>query len=420
MRVLIVDNDKITRLIISRLLKKKLTDDILEAENGLDALEIIEKNKPELIFLDLSMPLMDGIETLEIIRSTDKFKNIPVIILSSNKDREKIAKLLELGISDYIVKPIDLTKAYQKISNLFEKIRDNSKSYQIFNFSNPNKEKLLLVHPDRDFLINFNEQFGEIYNVIFAENGNAGYTFFTQYQPKIVLLGENIPIISEIQLAQKIKSIDINKEIKIYYLGSQDISRYTELFIGKIPYTNDIKEFTRNFFTVLLSGQNLSKFLSNFIKQNILDFTLKTIISSIKTYTKQNINVIPLENLSTVPTEVLFQLDYTDKNARVSIIASLITGLNEALKIGEYHYNQIIKLDSDFLKSIETLLKGILDNILSKVIDLLELNFQKSEIVYRTKNESNIATNQLITLPLIINNNEKIIISLDVSEYIDK
>ncbi|HOM64803.1 MAG TPA: response regulator [Ignavibacteriales bacterium] len=420
MRVLIVDNDKITRLIISRLLKKKLTDDILEAENGLDALEIIEKNKPELIFLDLSMPLMDGIETLEIIRSIDKFKNIPVIILSSNKDREKIAKLLELGISDYIVKPIDLTKAYQKISNLFEKIRDNSKSYQIFNFSNPNKEKLLLVHPDRDFLINFNEQFGEIYNVIFAENGNAGYTFFTQYQPKIVLLGEKIPIISEIQLAQKIKSIDINKEIKIYYLGSQDISRYHELFIGKIPYTNDIKEFTRNFFTVLLSGQNLSKFLSNFIKQNILDFTLKTIISSIKTYTKQNINVIPLENLSTVPTEVLFQLDYTDKNARVSIIASLITGLNEALKIGEYHYNQIIKLDSNFLKSIETLLKGILDNILSKVIDLLELNFQKSEIVYRTKNESNIATNQLITLPLIINNNENIIISLDVSEYIDK
>jgi len=420
MRVLIVDNDKITRLIISRLLKKKLTDDILEAENGLDALEIIEKNKPELIFLDLSMPLMDGIETLEIIRSIDKFKNIPVIILSSNKDREKIAKLLELGISDYIVKPIDLTKAYQKISNLFEKIRDNSKSYQIFNFSNPNKEKLLLVHPDRDFLINFNEQFGEIYNVIFAENGNAGYTFFTQYQPKIVLLGEKIPIISEIQLAQKIKSIDINKEIKIYYLGSQDISRYHELFIGKIPYTNDIKEFTRNFFTVLLSGQNLSKFLSNFIKQNILDFTLKTIISSIKTYTKQNINVIPLKNLSTVPTEVLFQLDYTDKNARVSIIASLITGLNEALKIGEYHYNQIIKLDSNFLKSIETLLKGILDNILSKVIDLLELNFQKSEIVYRTKNESNIATNQLITLPLIINNNENIIISLDVSEYIDK
>ncbi len=145
-----------------------------------------------------------------------------------------------------------------------------------------------------------------------------------------------------------------------------------------------------------------------------------TSFSSIKSYTKQNINVIPLENLSTVPTEVMFQLDYTDKNSRVSIIASLITGLNEALKIGEYHYNQIIKLDSDFLKSIETLLKVILDNILSKVIDILELNLQKSEIVYRTKNESNIATNQLITLPLIVNNNEKIIISLDISEYIDK
>lgn len=420
MKVLIVDNDKITRLIITRLLKKKLTDDIMEAENGLDALAIIEKNKPDIIFLDISMPIMDGIETLEIIRANDNFKNIPVIILSSNKDKENIAKLIQLGISDYIVKPIDLTKAYQKIVNLFEKIRDNSKSYQIFNFSNPHKEKLLLIHPDRTFLVNFNENFSEIYNVLFADNGNAGYSLFTQYQPKIVLLGANIPILSEMQIAQKIKSIDVNKEIKIYYLGNPDITKNNELFEGAIPFTNNILDFTKNFFSVILSGQKLSKFISNFIKQNILDFTLKTIISAIKNYTQQTINVIPIENISTVPIEVSFQLDYTDKTNKVSIVAGLITGLNEALKIGEYYHGQIVKLDTNYLKSMESFLKGILDTVLSKIIDVLDLNFKKSEISYRTKNESNIATNQLITLPLIINNNEKIIISLDVTEYIDE
>jgi len=420
MRALIVDNDRITRLIISRLLKKKLTDDILEAENGLDALKIIQESNPEIIFLDISMPLMDGIETLEIIRSNDKFKKLPVIILSSNKDRVKITRLLELGISDYILKPIDLTKAYEKIQTIFERIRNESKSYQFFNFSNPYKDKLLIIHPDSDFLVNFNERFSEIYNVIFANNGNAGYNFFVQHQPKIVLLGQNIPVISENQLATKIRAVDPKHEIKIFQLSNESSIKQTDLIDGKIKFFNDVNVFIKEFFSVVISGTNLVKFLSNFCKKNISENILKTIISQIKSFSHQSIKVLNFETLSTFPTDVSFTVDYTDKERKVTIVIGLITGMNEILKLGEYHYGNIIKLDTEFIKTIDIFLRNTLDIIVAQLIDLLELKLQKSEIKYRNKNESNISTNQLFTIPLLLNETEKILMVFDITEYIDE
>jgi CheY-like chemotaxis protein len=420
MRALIVDNDRITRLIISRLLKKKLTDDILEAENGLDALKIIQESNPEIIFLDISMPLMDGIETLEIIRSNDKFKKLPVIILSSNKDREKITRLLELGISDYILKPIDLTKAYEKIQTIFERIRNESKSYQFFNFSNPYKDKLLIIHPDSDFLVNCNERFSEIYNVIFANNGNAGYNFFVQYQPKIVLLGQNIPVISENQLATKIRAVDPKHEIKIFQLSNESSIKQTDLIDGKIKFFDDVNVFIKEFFSVVISGTNLVKFLSNFCKKNISENILKTIISQIKSFSHQSIKVLNFETLSTFPTDVSFTVDYTDKERKVTIVIGLITGMNEILKLGEYHYGNIIKLDTEFIKTIDIFLRNTLDIIVAQLIDLMELKLQKSEIKYRNKNESNISTNQLFTIPLLLNETEKILMVFDITEYIDE
>jgi CheY-like chemotaxis protein len=79
---------------------------VLQAKNGHESLEILEKNdgNVDLILLDIVMPEMDGIETLEKIKGNEKFKNIPVIV-STNLDNEDDKKqALELGANDYLVK----------------------------------------------------------------------------------------------------------------------------------------------------------------------------------------------------------------------------------------------------------------------------------------------------------------------------
>ncbi len=104
--ILIIDDDPI----IQKLLEKQLAlsgFSTLHAMSGMEALEILEDHHVDLITLDISMPQMDGFQTLTRIRQTPAGRNLPVIILSIlNRDHLKI-KGLELGADDYMVKPFN-------------------------------------------------------------------------------------------------------------------------------------------------------------------------------------------------------------------------------------------------------------------------------------------------------------------------
>jgi len=78
------------------------------AGNGQDGTKLVEQFQPDLILLDLQMPLMNGAEALEVIRSNDWGKNVPVIILTNMGEEESPRSLRNLGIESYIVKA-DLT-----------------------------------------------------------------------------------------------------------------------------------------------------------------------------------------------------------------------------------------------------------------------------------------------------------------------
>jgi DNA-binding response OmpR family regulator len=75
--------------------------------NGAELLAIINLEKPDLMILDVMMPLMDGLKALEIIKSQDDVKNIPVILLTSLDDRGAIEKHKRMGAVDYIQKPFN-------------------------------------------------------------------------------------------------------------------------------------------------------------------------------------------------------------------------------------------------------------------------------------------------------------------------
>ena len=77
------------------------------AANGQEAIKklISEEVKPDLIFLDLNMPLMNGKQFLQACHSIDDFKNIPVIILTTSSDKKSIEETMQLGAHDYITKP---------------------------------------------------------------------------------------------------------------------------------------------------------------------------------------------------------------------------------------------------------------------------------------------------------------------------
>jgi two-component system cell cycle response regulator len=103
-KLLTVDDSKIVRMIVSRALKT-YDCQIIEAANGVEGLAAAEREKPDLILLDITMPVMDGLEMLTRLRQNPELKATPVIMLTAESSQENVARADGLGVSGYVVKP---------------------------------------------------------------------------------------------------------------------------------------------------------------------------------------------------------------------------------------------------------------------------------------------------------------------------
>ncbi len=103
MKVLLVDDSGTMRTIQRRCLNKLGIDDVVEAEDGRQALEIFESTSFDVILSDWNMPEMDGLEFLKEIRQRNK--EIPFIMITTEAERMRVVTAIQAGCSDYLVKP---------------------------------------------------------------------------------------------------------------------------------------------------------------------------------------------------------------------------------------------------------------------------------------------------------------------------
>jgi len=118
-KILIVDDAKTVRLVMENLLSKDY--EILQAESGLSAIRSIIVNRPDLVLLDYEMPVCDGSQVLEMIRSEEDFADIPVIFLTSRVDKKSVHKVLSLKPTGYLLKTLPPTKIKKEIDDYFKK-----------------------------------------------------------------------------------------------------------------------------------------------------------------------------------------------------------------------------------------------------------------------------------------------------------
>ncbi|WP_416324911.1 response regulator [[Eubacterium] hominis] len=117
-KILIVDDAMFMRTKLKDTLESAIPCECLEAKNGQIGCELFETMHPDLVLLDISMPVMDGIRALDIMRKHDK--TIPIIMCSAAGQQSQIMKAIALGAKDFIVKPfqneqiINAVKRYLK------------------------------------------------------------------------------------------------------------------------------------------------------------------------------------------------------------------------------------------------------------------------------------------------------------------
>lgn len=120
-KILVVEDNEDTREILLYRLKSMGDYEVLLAANGKEALEMATKTKPDLIIMDLKMPVMDGWEATKALRQTDWGKDLPVIALTAQAMERDEEKALSAGCNDYIAKPImDYTILKKKVEKLLK------------------------------------------------------------------------------------------------------------------------------------------------------------------------------------------------------------------------------------------------------------------------------------------------------------
>ncbi len=112
-RILVVEDDEFNRDLLTQLLEDDY--EILAAADGATCIEMAERERPDLILMDLSLPVIDGWEATRRIKMNESLKSIPIIAITAHTMRRDEEKARSAGCDDYITKPIDEALLFEKL-----------------------------------------------------------------------------------------------------------------------------------------------------------------------------------------------------------------------------------------------------------------------------------------------------------------
>ncbi len=138
--VLVVDDNHHMRSLIKELLKAIGVNNVLEAADPTDAFEILRTNPIDLLLVDFSMPMIDGVEFVQMIRNSADSPNpfIPVIMVTGHSERSKVMAARDAGVNEFLVKPINARNLLSRLQSVVENPRPFVK---VANYFGPDRRR---------------------------------------------------------------------------------------------------------------------------------------------------------------------------------------------------------------------------------------------------------------------------------------
>jgi two-component system chemotaxis response regulator CheY len=121
-KILVVDDFATMRKVIRNLLKQSGYENIVEAEDGVNALKILKSQKIDFVVSDWNMPNMSGLELLKAVRADEDLNTLPFLMVTAEALQENVVAAVKAGVSNYIVKPFTSETLDEKIKKIMEKI----------------------------------------------------------------------------------------------------------------------------------------------------------------------------------------------------------------------------------------------------------------------------------------------------------
>jgi len=406
-KVLIVEDNDAARLALRHVIEKKFKFQVEEAVNGVEGLAKFSKFQPDLILLDVAMPLMNGKEFLEAIRNDAEYNHVNVIVLTAMNDKNIVREMVELGISDYIFKPFEREDVMNRINNIIAKTSLTNRrkgNKNIERVSSLFSRSILLVDKDPLFLNFIEELFGDKTEVIVAQNGAECLQLYVNKRPQIVIMGQNLSIINEFLLAKKISEFDSNKDTEIYLAVDKDtLTPEQKMLYTAVLQKSLIPEvFIREFATKVLHNTSIFDLFTAFV-QSMQPDLIDSVKQTFEIASPQELLVEEQSGDCNPEGDYCIKTTLAEKVENIEVTLFLCgfkQNLDEIVSIGTSGEEQpVMDFDATMIEHINTIAnrlrlllktKGIFTNyqepIIDNSIDDLMQNDVKLIIPFKNKN----------------------------------
>lgn len=216
LKALVIDDDPTITKVVSRILVKRMQMDVKEANSAKEALSHLENNIPNIIIVDYMMPIMTGKDLITLLKADDKFKNIPIIVLSALNDPELIKEIFSLKVDDYLLKPVSPQIIHERVVKVLKQAKEKKEiSYQTITNS------ILYIGSNRSLFDSVVELLkNKIEFADFSNLPNKAFNLFLQKLHRVVVLESSFTEVVNNIIIEKVK--EASPESKLVYLVEED------------------------------------------------------------------------------------------------------------------------------------------------------------------------------------------------------
>jgi CheY-like chemotaxis protein len=216
MDVLIVDDEPMMRALLRKVIARDLGCAVTEAADGLEALNALTEKAFTFVVTDLHMPLMDGIELLDAIRQSPERGATPVVLMTTDRDQRVVQKAIALGVSDYLIKPLDPRRVSARLSALLAKLSRMATANGLQPAAADATTSYVIADGSADFRQFFVSALGPARKVHEAETGVAALQRTVELKPGALFVGSQLGLLEPGRLARKVRSMPALDGVKLY------------------------------------------------------------------------------------------------------------------------------------------------------------------------------------------------------------
>jgi CheY-like chemotaxis protein len=223
--LLLVDDEEANRLLLSRRLEQAGYH-VTQAEHGRHALQLMAMERFDLVLLDMSMPEMDGLATLDAVKSSETLLDIPVVMLTADNNRESIIHCLSLGAADYLIKPVNPVELKQRVRHCLETKAVRVEPTMLLRPAATRGARVLIVDDEPLNLKLLERRLSEVgYKAVSAEGGRQALEMLGREQIDAVLLDVQMPDVDGLAVLRAIRANEQWRSLPVLMLtadGTQD------------------------------------------------------------------------------------------------------------------------------------------------------------------------------------------------------